>query len=629
MKFAVTSFLIVSLLVPLRICLAESPLDEGVYTEIRPEDISDDLRLWAKDTKMQLERELKMIQKLSTTERKERLLSVIQSAIDDAQGLRDLLLMRFKLNRANYLAKIFETHSDDFVLDYILVPAAKQAMDLYEQADRPFLESATRQEPNELLLIPPYAAFTKADISQMLLLSELHQDITQRFEILRYAIIWVARDMLQSQKLRREPQNAGLITQLEALYLEMEAITPDAITPGLNSRLRDALEETRNKMLTEETKIKFLTLPQAISPEEGARLLQESFQRIQSHAAHQNNHTDLSPSLWERSTIWASRSFFHIQEIPESGHDYYDERFVLKGISWFQIGYGFIKQESFNKEEKNTHAAPHLRMRVFTSGDGYIGTRVKGIDFNIDQGNQENSRIRLDVLSIQAPKVTLFSDKLHLGPSFQLLSYEEDGSYQLETLRLLEVGFTATIGELKNEDTSHQLHLNAYYTPFGHAELMSSDLLTPSNEFITYYEAQTGKSLTPTDIKSLIETRRKLKKSLRFEAVCQTTWDTSAWRGKTNDVECGVYYLDQDYENVSEDIPSPYSQLSKASGKQWGLYGNLFLNFEDDRDFSVHVGYQIDAKDLNKNFMDIFDPETARTMTETSDTLYLNLMFRF
>src|SRR3989338_8519022 len=117
-----------------------SIFDEGVDTTIKPEDISDDVRQWAQNTALKLKELLKQIKKLEPAHKRIFLIQTIQKSIEEAQTTKELLLMRFVLNRALRLEELFHGQEDALVINYVLLPSVKQAIALYEQADLPYLE---------------------------------------------------------------------------------------------------------------------------------------------------------------------------------------------------------------------------------------------------------------------------------------------------------------------------------------------------------------------------------------------------------------------------------------------------------------------------------------------------------
>ena len=84
-----------------------SIFDEGVEATIRPEDIGEDVKLWAQNTALKFKKLLSQIKKLSVSEKRNLMLKTIQESVEEAQGKRELLLMRFTLNRALRLEQEF------------------------------------------------------------------------------------------------------------------------------------------------------------------------------------------------------------------------------------------------------------------------------------------------------------------------------------------------------------------------------------------------------------------------------------------------------------------------------------------------------------------------------------------
>ena len=228
----------------------DSIFDEGAEEEIRPEEITDDLRLWAENTALKLKRVIKNTKKYAPSKKREILLEAICSSVTEAQGKRELLLMRFTLNRALKLEALFEAHHDALVVNYVLVPLVKQAISLYENADLPFLE-ANKDKTDVVIEPPAYAAFTKANIGYLLTVSNINTSYVNQFNILKLAVVWVANDLLRSTATRRNPINSDLILDFEGLSQKLESMPQNEIGFKVNNTIRDALLEARNKLVLE------------------------------------------------------------------------------------------------------------------------------------------------------------------------------------------------------------------------------------------------------------------------------------------------------------------------------------------------------------------------------------------
>src|SRR3990167_6562084 len=99
-----------------------SIFDEGTETTIRPEDIGDDVRLWAQNTALKLKELLREIKKLNTSEKRDTLVKIIQESVEEAQNTKELLLMRFTLNRALRFNELFG-QEEALAVNNILIPA--------------------------------------------------------------------------------------------------------------------------------------------------------------------------------------------------------------------------------------------------------------------------------------------------------------------------------------------------------------------------------------------------------------------------------------------------------------------------------------------------------------------------
>ena len=227
-----------------------SIFEEGVEATIRPEDIGEDVKLWAQNTALKFKKLLSQIKKLSVSEKRNLMLKTIQESVEEAQGKRELLLMRFTLNRALRLEQEFRQDDDALVLNHILLPAIKQAITLYEQSDLPYLE-ANKDKPEGEIEPPPYAAYTKINIGYLLNGSNMNKTLEGQFHILELSLAWIGNDLLRSPKARRNSVNADLILRLQSLLEELKTITPDQMTYGLNNKLRTVLLEMAKEIVSE------------------------------------------------------------------------------------------------------------------------------------------------------------------------------------------------------------------------------------------------------------------------------------------------------------------------------------------------------------------------------------------
>ena len=227
-----------------------SIFDEGTETSIRPEDIGEDVKLWAQNTALKFKKLLSQIKKLSVSDKRRLMLKTIQESVEEAQGKRELLLMRFTLNRALRLEQEFQSDDDTLVLNHILLPAVKQAILLYEQSDLPYLE-ANRGKPEGEIEPPAYAAYTKINIGYLLNASNMNKTLEGQFHVLGLSLAWIGNDLLRSPKARRNSINADLILKIQNILEELKTTPPSQITYALNNKLRTTLLDMTKEIVSE------------------------------------------------------------------------------------------------------------------------------------------------------------------------------------------------------------------------------------------------------------------------------------------------------------------------------------------------------------------------------------------
>ncbi len=225
-----------------------SIFDEGVDTTINPEDIGDDVRQWAQNTALKFRELLKQLKKIDMANKRIFLINAITESVREAQNTKELLLMRFSLNRALRLEQTFQGQDDALAVNYVLLPAVKQAMTLYEQADLPYLE-ANQGKPEGEIIPPYYANFTKYNVGFLLVTSIMNKTLEGQFEILKLAIAWMAKDLLRSPESKRNPTNARIIVNLELLDHSLKDI--QCPTQSLNNMIRSTLLDSAHQIVPE------------------------------------------------------------------------------------------------------------------------------------------------------------------------------------------------------------------------------------------------------------------------------------------------------------------------------------------------------------------------------------------
>ncbi|HLD75144.1 MAG TPA: hypothetical protein VJB34_09640 [Bdellovibrionota bacterium] len=243
-------FVILSAIGTKNLYAQDSIFDEGVDTTIRAEDIGDDVRMWAQNTALKLKKLLKEVKKGTFLEKRVLILQTIQESVEEAKDRRELLLMRFTLNRALKLEEEFNNQHDALVVHHILLPAVKQAISLYEQSDLPYLQFNSGK-PEAEIEPPNYAAYTKTNIGYLLNASNMNKTLEGQFNIAKISLAWVAKDILRSPKAKRNSANADIVIQLQKLLTELEPIQKCNINYKLNNKLRNTLLDLLEKIVPE------------------------------------------------------------------------------------------------------------------------------------------------------------------------------------------------------------------------------------------------------------------------------------------------------------------------------------------------------------------------------------------
>ncbi|OGQ02439.1 MAG: hypothetical protein A3D19_09050, partial [Deltaproteobacteria bacterium RIFCSPHIGHO2_02_FULL_38_15] len=218
---------------------------------IRAEDIGDDVRMWAQNTALKLTKALEDIKSLPMPQKQEALVSVIKESVTEAQGKRELLLMRFMLNRTLTLSEFFNDQNPALSVNYVLLPGIKKAISLYEEADLPYLE-ANKDKPESEIKPPAYAAFTKNTIDYLLTASNMNKTLEGQFNILKSSIVWIGNDLIRSSETKRNPINANLILDLKQKEEELKNISKPSYQ--INNSIRKLILKTKNEIVVETPK---------------------------------------------------------------------------------------------------------------------------------------------------------------------------------------------------------------------------------------------------------------------------------------------------------------------------------------------------------------------------------------
>ena len=215
---------------------------EGVYTEIKPSDIGEDIFLWAQDTAKDLEDVLKSLTSKPARQQRKEILTVLHNATAQISGQRELLLMHYLINRAIALDQFFS--NDSRAVNYILLPSLKKAIHFYKNTDLPFLEK-NAGKPNATEILPPdYTVLIQEMLPMLLTASEMNGSTENRFEILRLALVWTILDLHNSAFKRRESPHAQIMKRLYPYYRdEIKDFEAENATFQLNNEIRGKLHQ--------------------------------------------------------------------------------------------------------------------------------------------------------------------------------------------------------------------------------------------------------------------------------------------------------------------------------------------------------------------------------------------------
>ena len=416
----------------------ESMYDEGVDTEITKEDISEDLLLWAQNTALKLKDAKVRLREIEQAEKREFLLSVIRESVQEAQDFPQLLLMRFTLNRALTLADIFQDHDEGMVVNLVLMPAVNQAIALYENADLPFLEEGLKDVPDTAFKPPAYAAFTKANITYLLTLSNVHRSFVGQFEILKNAVVWVAKDMKRSSATNRNPVNANLILDLKNLYTEHENIQPEEISYVINNKFRKMLLKVYEKMKVEANAADIPSFMIYFTPKSRDSFSQASSEKVPRQ--------DSQPSLWQR---WVKAL-----NQPPIAKDYSQTQLVGATLS---TGAGVLVPKD-TQDQEPTQPYAMIGMDVVRYQNPETGTDAYFVRGDWRYGEGEFIREKIKIAGAR-----WVDDESGFGVFANIVDFERDNLRNIERNSIGNLGVALHYEPFENKNIA--LDVNAYWSP--------------------------------------------------------------------------------------------------------------------------------------------------------------------
>ncbi|MBI3017935.1 MAG: hypothetical protein HYY62_08125, partial [Deltaproteobacteria bacterium] len=401
----------------------ESIFDEGAEVTIDPNDIGEDVRLWAQNTAIKLKELLVKIKTLSIQEKRELLTQKIKECVLEAQNTRELLLMRFALNRALKLSSTFSDSDDELIVHYILLPIIKEAIHIYERADLPYL-TANQNKSAEEIESPSYTAFSKAQIGYLLTVSNMNKSPEGQFEILKLALVWVTNDLLRSAETKRNPVNANLILNLKEIYFKYKNLPAEEITYTVLNRIRTMLLKTYQEMVPEKGKV---LLPFMI-------------------------YTPSQPDL-----VFKPQTK---EEIPVKPKEEPKPKKVISNdydsavFHWIRMGVG--------AGIKNNEPILNMSAQVLNGERGDTGVEFYVLKGNFDiSNNKEFDSQTMQAGGLRVPFIPILTPHVQLGPYLNIYDYASDEAKKEQYESWFDTGLTCNIQPFPTKNLN--ININAYW----------------------------------------------------------------------------------------------------------------------------------------------------------------------
>ena len=179
-----------------------SIFEEGAENYILSTEIDREVIEWTKGLLGRFQDSLKAALLIHNPDlRREFLISAMVVARDQAMVKRlNLLLTIMTISRALRLEQFFEGFDSTLVNEFILIPAANTAIDLFLKADVNALIEMTELPEGEVRVFkaPKRASYTKEQLSYCLSVGLMSPSYEDQLRILKLTAVWVARDVFKS-----------------------------------------------------------------------------------------------------------------------------------------------------------------------------------------------------------------------------------------------------------------------------------------------------------------------------------------------------------------------------------------------------------------------------------------------
>ena len=234
-----------------------SIFEEGAENYILSTEIDREVIEWTKGLLGRFQDSLKAALLIHNPDlRREFLISAMVVARDQAMVKRlNLLLTIMTISRALRLEQFFEGFDSTLVNEFILIPAANTAIDLFLKADVNALIEMTELPEGEVRVFkaPKRASYTKEQLSYCLSVGLMSPSYEDQLRILKLTAVWVARDLFKSLPEDRKSMSYRKNQFLGRQLVKLDETLSDFITRMENTHI--SLQEKIDMINTSSDKL--------------------------------------------------------------------------------------------------------------------------------------------------------------------------------------------------------------------------------------------------------------------------------------------------------------------------------------------------------------------------------------
>jgi len=245
-----------------------SIFEEGAENYILSTEIDREVIEWTKGLLGRFQDSLKKALLIHHPDlKREFLISAMVVARDQAMVKRlNLLLTIMTITRALRLEHFFKGFDSTLVNEFILIPAANTAIDLFLKADVNALIEMTELPEGEVRVFkaPKRASYTKEQLSYCLSVGLMSPSYEDQVRILKLTTVWVARDLFKSL-----PENRNSTAARKNQFLGRQLVKLDEALQEFIRRMENANVGLQDKIdMINTTSDKLFRTGKEIVPEE-------------------------------------------------------------------------------------------------------------------------------------------------------------------------------------------------------------------------------------------------------------------------------------------------------------------------------------------------------------------------